>query len=1014
MFIGLVLILTASLHAQTAALRPAQLRTEYRVNPVGIDVAEPRLSWLSKAVNPKAKDLKQTAYRIVVTGAQGELWDTGKVESGGSIHIAYKGKPLGDGERASWKVQVWDQAGRVSPWSEAASWSMGLTKWDAQWIGLDEEGLPKNPESPYWDLVKAHWIWFPAGNSGTMSTSFDVPKDRKIKSATCITGVDNSYVLTINGANVAKGSSPLMPDVLDVTAHVKTRSNQISVEASYPRPRGQGGLITVLRIEFTAGPPMFVYSNKDWKNSKDLGAYGIMPWGEAGFINERALAARMLRREFQAAKRVKRAMAYVSGLGLSELYLNGEKVSDEVLSPGLTDYAKRVFYVSHDVTKLIHQGPNAVGLWLGNGRYYAPRLAIPVPMRSFGYPKARLQLEIEYADGSRSRVVTDAQWKITRDGPIRANNEFDGEEYDARKEMAGWAAPGFDAAKWESARVVEGPAGMAVAQMAEPLRVTETLKPVKVTERAPGVWIYDMGQNMVGWCRLRVAGPKGTRLTLRHAETLKADGALYRDNLRSARAADLYILKGGGEESYAPRFTYHGFRYVEVRGPKPLLLEGRVVHDAMTPAGDFSSSSTILNQIHKNIYWGMRGNYRSIPTDCPQRDERMGWLGDRSMVSRSESYLFDVAAFYSKWETDIADAQRPTGSIPDVAPAYWTMYNDNMTWPSTFLFVPGMLYEQYGDLRVIERDYEAMKKWIDYMGSFVKDDLMPRDTYGDWCVPPESATLIHSKDPARQTEKPYIGSAYYYQLLKVMARYAGLVGKPADAAQFAERAGRIQAAFNKKYFNEQTKLYSNGTQTSSILAMRFGLVDEQNRAGLLTGLERKIDQESGGHVGTGLVGAQWLMRTLSDNGQVDLAYKIATQKTYPGWGYMISKGATTIWELWNGDTADPAMNSGNHVMQIGDLGVWLYEYLAGIRSDPEKPGFQHVIIHPYPAGDLKFVKASHTSMYGTVVSSWKREAGKFQLEVTIPPNTTATVQMPDGAIHEAGSGQHTFTSQVTK
>ncbi len=1014
MIIGCFFALLSTLHAQTAAIRPAQLRTEYRVNPIGIDVAEPRLSWQSTSTNPKARDLKQTAYRILVTGDKGEMWDTAKVESDQSIQVVYKGKPLADGARVNWKVQVWDQSGRVSPWSEIASWSMGLTKWEAEWIGYDEELFYKNPESPYWDLVKSHWIWFPSANKGTLSATFQVPQDRKIKGATCIIGADNSYALTINGVKVGKGGSPLMPDVLDVTAQIRSGENSISVDASYARPKGQGGLISALRIEFTSGPPMFVYSNKDWKGSKDLGVYGIQPWGEPGFNNERALPARMLRREFTAAKRIRRATAYLSGLGLSEMYLNGVKVGDQVLSPGLTDYSKRVFYVTYDVTRQINQGANAIGLILGNGRYYAPRMAIPVPMRSFGYPKARAQIEIEYADGTTSRVVTDKNWKITRNGPIRANNEFDGEEYDARKELAGWANPGFDASLWETARSTEAPAGMLVAQMAEPIRVTETLKPVKVTERAPGVWIYDLGQNMVGWCRVRVAGPKGTRLTLRHAETLKPDGSLYVDNLRSARATDLYILKGGGEESYEPRFTYHGFRYVEARGAKPIVLEGRVVHDAMTPAGDFTSSSTILNQIHKNIYWGMRGNYRSIPTDCPQRDERMGWLGDRSMVSRSESYLFDVAAFYSKWETDIADAQWPTGSIPDVAPAYWTMYNDNATWPSTFLFLPGMLYEQYGDRRVIERDYPAMKRWIDYMGSFVKDDLMPKDTYGDWCVPPESPTLIHSQDPARQTEKAFIGSAYYYELLLVMARYARLTGNTADAGNFEATAARIQSAFNKKYFNSQTGLYSNGTQTSSILPLRFGLAPAVNRAGVLAGLVRKIDGESDGHVGTGLVGAQWLMRTLSDNGRADLAYKIATQKSYPGWGYMISKGATTIWELWNGDTADPAMNSGNHVMQIGDLGVWLYEYLAGIRSDPEKPGFKHVIVHPYPAGDLKFVKASHKSMYGTVTSSWKREGGRFQLDVTIPPNTTGTVQMPDGVVHEIGSGTYSFTSRESK
>ena len=569
MFAGFVLALISALHAQTASIRPSQLRTEYRVNPLGIDVAEPRLTWQLTAVNSKARDLKQTAYRIVAAGDKGEMWDTGKVESDQSIQVVYKGKPPPDGARVNWRVQVWDRDGRVSPWSEPASWSMGLSKWDAEWIGYDESGLIKNPESAYWELIKAHWIWFPSGNKGTLSKTFQVPTDTKIKNSVCIIGADNTYELTINGVKTAMGGSARMPDVLDVTAQIRPGENVLSVDASDSRPKDQGGLIVALRIKFMAGPPMFVYSNKDWKDAKYLGPYGMLPWGEAGFNNERTLPARMLRREFTAEKQVKRAMAYVSGLGLFEMYLNGVKVGDRVLSPGSTDYTRHVFYVTHDVTKQIHRGVNAAGLILGNGRYFAPRLNIPEPMVSFGFPKARAQIEIEYTDGTTSRVITNQEWALTRDGPIRANNEFDGEEYDARKEMDGWASPGFDDYHWEASRKVTPPSGKLVAQMAEPIRVVETLKPVKVTQRAPGVWVYDMGQNIGGWCRVRVAGPRGARITLRHAEILEAE--------RSARATDLYILKGGGPESYEPRFTYHGFRYVEVRGVKPLALEGRVL-----------------------------------------------------------------------------------------------------------------------------------------------------------------------------------------------------------------------------------------------------------------------------------------------------------------------------------------------------------------------------------------------------------------------------------------------------
>jgi alpha-L-rhamnosidase len=319
--------------------------------------------------------------------------------------------------------------------------------------------------------------------------------------------------------------------------------------------------------------------------------------------------------------------------------------------------------------------------------------------------------------------------------------------------------------------------------------------------------------------------------------------------------------------------------------------------------------------------------------------------------------------------------------------------------------VPSMLYDQYGDLRVIERDYPAKKKWVDYMRGFLKDGIMPKDTYGDWCVPPESPKLIHSQDPARRTAGPLLGTAYYYRMLGLMTRYARLLGKQEDAAGYEVLAGRVKAAFHKTFFNAATGVYGNGTQTSGILPLMFDMAPAGDRKPVFDALIRRIEQESKGHVGTGLVGAQWLMRTLSDNGRADVAFEIATQKTYPGWGYMIEKGATTIWELWNGDTADPAMNSGNHVMQIGDLGVWLYEYLAGIRPDPDNPGFKHIIIRPYPVGDLKFAKASHASMYGRIATSWKREGNRFQLDVTIPPNTTATIYVPAkdaAAVTESG------------
>lgn len=457
--------------------------------------------------------------------------------------------------------------------------------------------------------------------------------------------------------------------------------------------------------------------------------------------------------------------------------------------------------------------------------------------------------------------------------------------------------------------------------MAEPIRVTGTLRPVALTEPKPGVFIFDMGQNLVGWCRLTVRGPAGTCVALRHAETLLPDGTLYMANLRGAKVTDLYTLKGGGKELYEPRFTYHGFRYVEVTGfpgrPTPAAIEGCVVNDDVASAGAFTCSQPTLNAIYRNTLWGVRGNYRSMPTDCPQRDERQGWLGDRSAESKGESYLFDIAALYAKWLRDMADSQKENGSISDVCPPYWPLYTDNVTWPSTAVLAPGTLYDQYGDARILERHYPAMAKW---MG--------------------------------------------------------------------------LKAALNAKYYKPELGYYDNGSQTACVLPLAFGMVPPAERGRVFGHLVKKIAEETRYHVGTGLIGGQWLNRVLTDNGRADLAYRLAANTTYPSWGYMAEKGATTVWELWNGDTADPAMNSGNHVMLVGDLVIWFYETLAGIASDPAQPGFKHIVMRPQPLGDLSFVKASHRSPYGLVASEWRRQDGRFDWRVTVPPNATATVYVP--------------------
>ncbi|HVU38444.1 MAG TPA: family 78 glycoside hydrolase catalytic domain [Opitutales bacterium] len=722
-----------------------------------------------------------------------------------------------------------------------------------------------------------------------------------------------------------------------------------------------------------------------------------------------ATPARWLRKEFTVGKTIRRALVSFAGLGTSELYVNGFKAGDAVLSPALSDYDKRVYYVTYDVTTLLKPGANALGVVLGNGRYYAPRVTGRNGLLSFGWPKLILQLRLEYADGTSEDIVSDESWKYSEDGPIRANNEYDGEDYDARQEMSGWAKPGFDDKAWANAAVVSAPGGVLCAQDIEPIRVTGTIQPVSVKEISPGVFVYDFGQNFVGWCRLEVNGPAGATVTMKFAERLHDDGTISQENLRTAKATDHYILKGGGPEAWQPRFTYHGFRYVEVTGypGKPTLgsLEGRVVNDDLASAGDFASSNDLLNKIYQCVAWGVRGNYRSMPTDCPQRDERQGWLGDRAAESRGEMYVFNNQLLYDKWLQDIVDAQRDDGSVPAVAPHYWSVYNDDVTWPSALLLIPESLRLEYGDTAAVTRNYPAMVKWVDHMTGYVTPDgLQPRDKYGDWCMPPETPTVIHSTDPARLTAGPLLGTAYFYHDLGVMGQFAALAGKPDDEKRFAALATKLDFGFNAKYLNRQLGHYDNDTQTANAVPLAFGLVPDDEKAPVFASLVNSITNIYHNHIGTGLIGAAWLNRVLTDNGRADLAYAIATNRDYPGWGYMVEHGATTIWELWNGDTADVQMNSGNHVMLVGDLVIWLYEDLAGIAPDPAQPGFKNILMKPVEAGDLSFVKASHRSLYGLIESEWHRDATGFRWHIAVPPNSTATVFVPANSADSVREG----------
>ena len=738
-------------------------------------------------------------------------------------------------------------------------------------------------------------------------------------------------------------------------------------------------------------------------------------------VGKTRLAARYLRKEFALKNDIKEARLYVSGMGVYSAYLNGTEVApDELLKPTLSWYSSRVYFNTYSVTNLLHFGDNAIGIILEGGRYTSIRYNEANPnwdgtnhVFGFGTPRLLLQLEVTYKDGQKETIVSDETWKITNRGPIRTANEWDGETYDENFDLGDWNKAGYDDNAWLQAELVEAPEGQLSAQPNPNITVMEKLKPVSMFQKGDK-WYLDMGQNMVGFIDMKARGQQpGDVITLRFAELLTPDSLLYTANLRSAECTDRYIVTNNSQLStdsklstlnsqlhWHPMFVYHGFRYVEISGLRetPNLddFEGWVIYDEMPVTGSFETSNEIINAVYHNAYWGIRSNYRSMPTDCPQRDERLGWTGDRTTGNFGESYIFDNHQLYAKWLSDGDDCQWDNGSLPNIVPPYWRGYTDNMTWPG------------------IRQHYAAWKKWMLHMkNDYMRAGLMPRDTYGDWCMPPESLELIHSSDPNRITESTVISTPFYCYLCGKMAKFAEILGFTEDVDFFNQEITTTTIAFNDKYFNRVTGVYANNTVTANILPLWFGMVPKGLENKVLESIVDKTMNECGGHVSTGVIGIQQLMRCLTEYGRGDLALKIASNDTYPSWGYMVRNGATTIWELWNGNTADPAMNSGNHVMLLGDLILWEYEYLGGIRA--LEPGYSKIQFKPYPIKGLDFVNCTYNSVSGQIESHWKREGNRFEWDIVIPANTTAEVCLPTANGYEVktyGSGKYHLSSEL--
>ncbi|RMH68505.1 MAG: alpha-L-rhamnosidase [Bacteroidetes bacterium] len=714
--------------------------------------------------------------------------------------------------------------------------------------------------------------------------------------------------------------------------------------------------------------------------------------------------APMLRRTFRVEGEVVRARAYVTSHGLYELHLNGRRVGDQVFTPGWTSYHHQLQVQTYDVTDLLQDGPNAVGAILGDG-WYRGQIGFRGQRNFYGNRLALLaQLVITYADGRTEVIGTDSHWRATNDGPIRMSDIYNGEVYDARREFPGWSTTGFDDSGWAGVRIADHGTDHLVAPAGPPVRRVEEIRPIALLTSPAGETIIDMGQNMVGWVRLRVSGPAGTTITLRHAEVLDQEGNLYTENLRAARQTVQYTLRGDGEEIYEPHFTFQGFRYVAVEGfpgtPTLDAFTGIVIHSDMAQTGHFRTSNPLVNQLQHNIRWGQKGNFLDVPTDCPQRDERLGWTGDAQVFCRTAAFNYDVAGFFTKWLADLAFDQYDSGSIPHVIPNVLATDGQGAAgaagWADAGVLIPWDLYLVYGDRLLLERQYPGMTAWVGYMQRRAGDDLIwdGDPHFGDWLA----FNTTRSDYPGATTSKDFIATAFYAYSAALTARAADVLGKPEDAAHYRRLSERIKQAFRQEFVTPNGRVGEN-TQTAYALALAFDLLPEALRQQAADRLAEDVRRF--GHLTTGFLGTPHLNHVLTRFGYTDLAYALLLRETYPSWLYPVTQGATTIWERWDGlrpdgSFQDPGMNSFNHYA-YGAVGDWMYRVMAGLDTDPERPGYKHVLIAPRPGGGFTEVEARLETLYGTTGSAWTWHDDTFSLTVTVPPNTTATVRLPGAA-----------------
>ncbi|MEX0332009.1 MAG: family 78 glycoside hydrolase catalytic domain [Puniceicoccaceae bacterium] len=712
-----------------------------------------------------------------------------------------------------------------------------------------------------------------------------------------------------------------------------------------------------------------------------------------------------LRKEFELEAVPSSVVAHVTALGLYELYINGQRVGDGELSPGWTDYHTRVPYQTFEVSDLLREGTNTIGVMLGDG-WYCGKMFINRRACYGDYPEFLLQMETPGANGRDILLTTDDSWK-TATGPILMSDIYDGEIYDARLEMDGWDRSGFDDSGWESVamRPLDADVLIEPARI-RPVRRMNILSTQKFWKAPNGEWLFDLGQNMVGWAKVRLPSEEGREITIRFAEMLQQDGNLYTENYRSAKSTNIYIARGGSDlEEWEPTFTFHGFRYVGLAGlpedavPSADWVEGIVLHTDMDQSGEFACSNDLLNQLQSNIIWGQKGNFLEVPTDCPQRNERLGWTGDAQIFCPTASFNFDVLDFFNKWMIDVRDAQREDGSVPVIAPdGFKSSFRESPAWSDAIYLIPWEIYVRYGDIGILRDNFEAMLAWLDYQKTNSPGLVREETGYGDWLQP-----YPKNGDNKGDTNRSLIGTAHFAYGAGLTARIAGLIGEVEEAERLKKLAEEVRQVFVETFWLPEGKL-SSDTQTAYLLALAFDLLDEEAEVQALDNLIRLIE-EADNHLGTGFVGTPLLAPTLTRYGKTKLAYEIVLKETYPSWIFSIHQGATTMWERWNSYShaegfGNVAMNSFNHYA-YGAIGQWMYETIAGLAPDPDNPGYKHFFVRPQPGGNLTWARATLRTPQGKAGSSWKLSDGKLSIEAIVPEGSTCTVVLPEGSSGEA-------------